>query len=208
MLALLALVSVALNVWQWCAARRFPLHQRIANPDFAPALTLLKPLKGADAGTEDCLRSWFRQQYAGPVQILFAVATADDPAAAVVNRLMVEFPQADARLVICTGPLSANAKVSKLAQLSHHARHDLFVISDADVRVPPDLLASLVAPLRESGAGLVFSFYRLANPQTLAMRWEAVAINADFWSQVLQGREARGLDFALGAVMATRRADL
>ena len=34
--------------------------------------------------------------------------------------------------------------------------------------------------------GLVNCFYRLANPATAAMRCEAVAINADFWSQVLQ----------------------
>ena len=110
MLALLALVSVALNVWQWWAARRFPLHRRIARPDFAPAVTLLKPLKGADAETEECLRSWFRQQYTGPVQILFAVSTAEDPATAVVNRLLAEFPQADARLVVCSGPLGANVQ--------------------------------------------------------------------------------------------------
>ena len=40
------------------------------------------------------------------------------------------------------------------------------------------------------------------------MHWEAVAINADFWSQVLQGKSLQPLDFALGAAMATRRAQL
>ena len=56
--------------------------------------------------------------------------------------------------------------------------------------------------------GLVNCFYRLANPTTLAMRWEAVAINADFWSQVLQSQDLKPLDFALGAVMVTRRKQL
>jgi len=41
-------------------------------------------------------------------------------------------------------------------------------------------------------------FYRLANPSTLAMQWEAIAINADFWSQVLQSQTLKPLDFALG----------
>jgi ceramide glucosyltransferase len=45
----------------------------------------------------------------------------------------------------------------------------------------------------------------MANPSTFAMRWEAVAVNADFWSQVLQSRSLKPMDFALGAVMATRR---
>jgi ceramide glucosyltransferase len=37
------------------------------------------------------------------------------------------------------------------------------------------------------------------------MWWEAIAINADFWSQVLQAASLKPLDFALGAVMLTRR---
>ncbi|HEY5915094.1 MAG TPA: glycosyltransferase, partial [Verrucomicrobiae bacterium] len=111
----------------------------------------------------------------------------------------------DAQLVTC-GPLAgANLKVSKLAQLEKLSKHETLVISDADVRVPPDLLANVVAPLQEPQAGLVNCFYQLANPSTLPMQWEAVAINADFWSQVLQSRSLKPLDFALGAVMATRR---
>jgi ceramide glucosyltransferase len=37
------------------------------------------------------------------------------------------------------------------------------------------------------------------------MRWEAIAVNADFWSQVLQSRSLKPLDFALGAVIALKR---
>jgi len=40
------------------------------------------------------------------------------------------------------------------------------------------------------------------------MRWEAFAINADFWSQVLQARSLKPHDFAMGAVMAMKRAPL
>jgi ceramide glucosyltransferase len=60
----------------------------------------------------------------------------------------------------------------------------------------------------DAACGLVCCFYRLANPCTLAMQWEAIAINADFWSQVLQSRSLKPIDFALGAVMATRRQQL
>ena len=75
----------------------------------------------------------------------------------------------------------------------------------------PTCLANVVAPLGEAAGtrrGLVNCFYRLANPTTLAMQWEAIAINADFWSQVLQSRSLKPIDFALGAVMATRRKQL
>jgi ceramide glucosyltransferase len=101
--------------------------------------------------------------------------------------------------------LGANAKVAKLIQLEEMAAHELILISDADVRVPPDFLTNLVAPLRDAKVGLVNCFYRLANPTTTAMQWEAVAINADFWSQVLQSQTMKPLDFALGAVILMRR---
>lgn len=204
----LAVLSFALLLWQWVAARRFPLHQRSAHTSFAPPVTLLKSLKGADAATENCLRSWFAQDYAGDVQILFGVVSADDPVCAIVKKLTQEFPRRDVQLVVCTNLIGANAKVSKLAQLEKLAKHDIVVVSDADVRVPADFLANAVAPLNRPDVGLVNCFYRLANPSTLAMRWEAVAINADFWSQVLQSQSLKPLDFALGAVMLTRRAQL
>src|SRR5262249_41148587 len=82
---------------------------------------------------------------------------------------------------------------------------EVIIISDADVHVPTDFLANVVPPLPDPGAGLVNSFTRLANPATLAMQFEPIAINADFWSQVLQARSLKPLDFALGAVMATTR---
>jgi ceramide glucosyltransferase len=169
---------------------------------------VLKPLKGCDATTEDCLRSWFTQHYPGSTQILFGVAAPDDPVCAIVRRLLHEFPATEAQLVVCGPLLGANAKVSQLAELERQAKHDLLIVSDADVRVPPDLLANIVAPLRQPGIGLVNCFYRLANPTTLAMQWEAIAINADFWSQVLQSRSLKPMDFALGAVMAFRRQQL
>ena len=254
-LGVLAVVSFGLTLWQWFVARRFPLHRRIVelalgadpksrdgsapsgNSALRPAVTLLKPLKDADEHTEACLRSWFTQEYPGDVQILFGLENASDAACAVVNKLLAEFPQRDAQLVLCPKQIGANAKVAKLAQLEPIAKHELIVISDADVRVPPDLLANLapllckdsdrdtfhrtpISPEKVGDAvgrvpsaslgnvGLANCFYQLANPTTPAMCWEAIAINADFWSQVLQSRSLKPLDFALGAVMATRRKHL
>jgi ceramide glucosyltransferase len=263
----LALLSLALTLWQWLVARHFPLHQRMAAPTSSsdpcssrrkeahtcppqpstfnpqPPLTLLKPLKGCDPATEGCLRSWLTQRYNGPVQILFGVAAADDPVCELARKLLLEFPAAEAQLVVGAPLPGLNAKVAKLAELEGLAKHELLVISDADVRVPPDFLANIVAPLcagsRSQPTGgkvgravlcapdvgqrraedcppyhpdgipsLVCCFYRLANPTTLAMQWEAIAINGDFWSQVLQSRSLKPIDFALGAVMATRRQQL
>jgi len=201
----LAGLSVALGVWQWAAAGRFPLHRRAAVPSTAPAITILKPLKGADAFTGRCLESWFQQDHPGAVQLLFGVASEEDPACAVVRRLIAAHPTADARLVICPENLGVNAKVSKLIQLQRHVAHPFIVVSDADVLVPPDLLTHAVSLMAEEETGMVSCPYQLANPRTVAMRWEAVAVNADFWSQVMQSNALKPMDFALGAVMLMRR---
>lgn len=205
LLGALAVLSLALTLWQWLETRCFPLHRRIARPDFAPPLTLFKPLKGGDAEMEACLRSWLRQEYPGKVQILFGVSSADEPAAPIVRALLAESPTRDAELVVCTQRLGANAKVSTIAQLSNRARHPIWVVSDADVHVPPDFLSNLVAPLKDPDVGLVNSFYALDPAPTLAMRWEAIGVNADFWSSVLQSLRLAPQRFALGAAFAVRQ---
>lgn len=201
----LAGLSAVLLLWQWWAGRRFPLHQRLPNAEAQPALTLLKPLKGCDEHTPNCLRSWFEQDYSGAVEILFGVADPGDPVCAVVRSLQREFPTVRSRLILCDSLTGTNAKVAKLAQLERLITTDFLVISDADVRVPRDFLSQLMFAFEAQQFGLINCFYCLANPQTNAMRWEAVAINADFWSQVLQSTTLRPMNFALGAVMATRR---
>jgi ceramide glucosyltransferase len=221
-LGALAVGSAASTLWQWRAARRFPLHQPLPPPSRCPAVTLLKPLKGTDAFTAANLRSWLEQDYVGEVQVLFGVADPHDPVVGVVNELLRTVPNRDAQLVVCPERPGANAKVSQLIQLEARAKHEILVVSDADVRAPAHLLRNLVALLEEPAApaadasadprpvGLVTCFYRVAESGALtpATRWEAVAVNADFWSQVLQGLTFRELDFALGAVMALRRGDL
>jgi ceramide glucosyltransferase len=200
--AILAVLSLVLTAWRWIVSERFPLHRRAPRPDALPGLTILKPLKGCNAETRRCLQSWFAQQYPGPVQILCGVASADDPVCQVVQDLLPQSIGVGARLVICGENMGANGKVSTLRQLEPHILHPLVMVSDADVEVPGDFAAGIAPLLAAPGVGLVNCFYRLANPTTTAMRWEAIAINADFWSQVLQARSLGPVDFALGAVMS------
>ena len=215
----LAVLSFLLQLWQLLGAVRFRFRSPhpagspgpagpadATEPSaFTPALTLLKPLKGVDETTRECLRSWTRQDYPGARQILFGVASSEDPACVLVRELMAEHPGMDLELVICPERLGVNAKVSQLIQLERKARHEVIVISDADVWAPADFLRRAVAPLRDPQVGLTNCFYRQANEETFGMRWEAFAVNADFWSQVLQSVALKPMDFALGAAMATTR---
>jgi ceramide glucosyltransferase len=206
--AALAVLSFVVCLWQYVAARKFPLHKRIADPAFSPAVSILKPLKGCDTTTSDSLQSWLNQDYVGNVQVLFGVASADDPVCGLVKELIQKHPKVDAQLVICGESLGMNGKVSTLIQLEKSVKHDLVLVCDADVRVPADFLGNIVAPLRAPEIALVNCFYRLANPVNLAMQWEAIQINADFWSGVLQAQTLNPIDFAQGACVVVRRKSL
>ena len=204
----LAVLSLGLLLWQCLVAARFPLHRRSTKGEGARAVSLLKPLKGCDAETEASLRSWLTQDYGAPVEVLFGVADPNDPVCEIVLRLIAERPGCDARLILCAKQLGPNAKVSSLIQLAREARHEIIGISDADVWAPRDFIAQALVPFRDPEMGLVNAFYCFANPSNFAMRWEAFAVNADFWSQVLQSASLKPMDFALGAAMFTTRRHL
>lgn len=202
-----------MTLWRWAAARRYTAQKKSGDvgrelrTGKIPALpcSLLKPVKGVEADTRKCLQSWLEQEYDGELQFLFGVASADDPVCALINELLAEFPKVNARLVVCSQSLAINRKVSTLIQLEPLIVHPIVVISDADVSVPRDFLQKTVPRFDEPVVGLVHSLYRLANPTTVAMHWEAIGVNADFWSEVLQSRSIKDIDFALGATMLLPR---
>ena len=154
--------------------------------------------------TKDCLESWFTQAYP-EFEILFGVSAPDDPVCQIVRALQAKHPGVAAQLVICDLAAGPNRKVAKLAVLEPLARHQIIVVSDADVKAPRDFLDQSVPAFKDENTGLVNSFYFLSTACNLPMRWEALAVNADFWSGVLQAKSLKPLDFALGAVMLIRR---
>jgi ceramide glucosyltransferase len=204
--ALLSLIGIGIVLWQFVAGVRYrPLS--VSN-SFQGAVSVLKPLKGSDPDTLVCLESWVKQEVDFPLEFLFGVADVNDPVCAVVKQLQAKYPKKKIRLVIAAEQLGPNAKVSTLVQLSRLAAHPIIVVSDADTYLDEGKLALLVNPLADPKVGLVHCFYQFANPSTPAMRWEAVAVNADFWTQVLQSAALKKVDFALGAAMALRAEDL
>ena len=208
-LAALAATSLAIGIWQFTVAMAFPLHRRETVDDpFNPAISILKPLKGGDAETAECLRSWMRQRYNGPMEVLFGVSSENDLICETVRELIKAYPEAAARLVICGDQPGGNPKISKVIELIRQSRHEVLCVSDADVFAEPDFLDCAVKPLQNHAVGLVSAFYKFPAGQTFAMRLEALAVNVDFWSQVLQARSLSPLRFALGAAMLIPREKL
>jgi ceramide glucosyltransferase len=122
------------------AARVFLTERSGPLAEFAPGVSVLKSLKGLDPGMMDAFRSHCRQSYAGEFELLFGVASLDDPAMEAVRQLQAEFPGRSIRLIECPERLGTNGKVSTLIQLASHAKYDFLLINDSDITVSPRYL--------------------------------------------------------------------
>lgn len=205
------------------AARFFMHERRVPRPEFVPAVSILKSLKGLDPGMMDAFRSHCVQNYAGEYELLFGAASLDDPAAAAVKQLQIEFPDRAIRLIQCPEKLGTNGKISTLAQLAAHARYDFLLINDSDITVSPHYLERVMcrfAPasrdVAKSPVGLVTALYRGSAhepasrssglPSRLPSRFEALGIATEFMPGILLSKLIEGgLHYGLGSTLAVSR---
>ncbi len=187
----------------WCVDRYARWERPAAS--FAPPATILKPLYGAEPGLYENLRGFFTQAYPG-WQIVFGVADPADPARAVAERLIAAFPERDATLVVGRRTTGRNPKISNLINMLEAARHDVLVISDADIAVMPDWLARVVSPLADPAVGAVTCPYT-ARPATTGLAARLAAMHIDDWflPSVLVARALGQVNFCMGSTMAVRR---
>jgi ceramide glucosyltransferase len=178
-----------------------------ANVPFLGPISNLKPIRGLDPDAYENFASFCRQDYPD-YEILFCVDSADDPAVPVIQKLCRDFPQRRIRVLFGSGRDAPNDKVAKLARLADEARHELLVISDSDVRVQPDYLRTVVAPLADPQVGAVTCFYVPADDTTLVHSLQSIGMVSDFYAGILVARQLDGVKFALGPTIATSRARL
>ncbi len=176
------------------------------DPDFTPPVSILKPVKGVDAQAYENFASFCQQDYPD-FELLFGVADPADPVIPVVERLQQDFPERRIRLIV-TPATRVNRKASLLHSMAPQARHDVLVVSDSDMRVTPDYLRQVVAPLVDEEIGLVTCSYRGEVPVTLTARLEALYMGVTFLPSVLVARRFLNMRFALGATVALRRRNL
>jgi len=173
-----------------------------------PPVSILKPLKGVDPEIWESFCSHAEQDYT-EFELIFGVSDPADPACDVVRRLQAKYPARAIRLVVGERILGANVKVSTLAQMAPEACYDVLLVNDSDIRVAPDYLRQVVAPLRDPQVGLVTCLYRGVAAATIGSRLEALGISTDFAPGVLSARFLEGgLRFGLGSTLVFRRADL
>ena len=186
---------------------RFFRHPPAAPSIFSPPVSNLKPVRGLDPDAYENFASFCRQDYPD-FEILFCVDENGDPSLPVIERIVRDFPERRIRVLFGSGRDAANDKVAKLARLVHEARHEVVVISDSDVRVPPDYLRNMTAPLANPKTGAVTCFYLAAGHATLVDELQTIGMISDFYPGILVARQLDGVKFALGPSIATTRSRL
>lgn len=186
---------------------RFFRRPHAAPSNFTPPVSNLKPVRGLDPDAYENFASFCRQDYP-EFEILFCIDEDGDPSLPVIERLIRDFPERRIRILFGSGRDAVNDKVAKLARLASEAQYEVVVISDSDVRVPPDYLRTMTAPLAGPKTGAVTCFYLAAGHATLTDELQTIGMISDFYPGILVARQLDGVKFALGPSIATTRARL
>jgi ceramide glucosyltransferase len=204
----LAIISAAAAAYQAIALVATIRHFRgraNVRPEFAPPISILKPMYGSSPGLYAALRSHAVQDYP-EFEIVFGVRSLDDPCIADIERLRCEFPNLRVRLVQCRRK-TPNGKVGVLADMVREARYALLLVNDDDITVPAGYLRDVVAPMAEPVTGIVTCLYR-ATADHLPGRWEGLGIVTDFAPSTLVAPFVGISEFGLGSTIVFRREDL
>jgi ceramide glucosyltransferase len=178
---------------------------RHADAPAYPAVTLLKPLHGAEPDLRRNLESFCCQEYPAPVQLLFGVQHPADPAIPLVEALKAAHPELDIELLCTTGRVASNPKIDNLLGLIPRAAHSVLVVSDSDIGVPPDYLRKVVGALEQYGVGAVTCCYVGNASDNRWSRMAAMGIDYQFLPSVICST-AVGLAMpCFGSTIALRR---
>ena len=169
-----------------------------------PPITVLKPVHGMEPLLEECLESFFLQDYPA-YELIFGARTADDPALAVVESLKRKYPNVPTRIVLSGEPAYPNAKVYLMEKMSPVAAYPTLFITDSDVRVTPDYLRQVVTPMLDPNVGMVTCLYRGVPTGGFWSLLEALGMSIEMSSGVLVANLLEGMKFALGPTMVIRK---
>jgi ceramide glucosyltransferase len=187
--ALYQLVAIAACIHHALAAK--PSLQRY------PPVSILKPIRGISADIYRAIQTHLGQDYPD-FELLLGVR--EDEA----GSLAVDNPHV--RLITCR-TVTPNRKVGSLIDLGRAARHEVIIVNDADIAVPPGYLRDVVAELRQPNTGLVTCIYH-ALSSTGPGRFEALGVATDFAPSTLVAPFVGVSEFGLGSTLAFCRADL
>jgi ceramide glucosyltransferase len=142
--------------WKWLLMVRERLG---SHPGFyAPRVALICPCKGAEAGLEGNLAAIANLDYPD-FEIFFVLASALDPARAVIDRVKASCKK-PVHVVVAGSPRNCGEKVNNLRAAVREAsdKFEVLAFVDSDARLGRAWLTHLVAPLADTNLGAATTY--------------------------------------------------
>jgi ceramide glucosyltransferase len=172
-----------------------------------PGVTILKPVRGLEKNQEQNLRSACLQDYP-EFQVVFSVQDPNDPALPLLRKIEQTFGSKRVSVVIGNRQVGPNGKINNLLGALPYAQYDTLVISDSDVRLKPDYLKAIIAPLADPNVGCVCTLYKATHADRWYEKMELLTLNADFIPSVVFASVTGASKFCLGSSVALSRGSL
>ena len=174
----------------------------MAPPKDAPSVTIVQPLCGVETFSRETLRSIFALDYPS-YEVIFCLASGDDPIAPLVRGAIAANPNRPARLLIGDDRISANPKLNNVVKGWKAARYDWVIIADFNVLMPADYIQRLLERWR-SDTGIVCAPPIGSRPEFFAAEIECAFLNT-YQARWQYAGESCGYGFAQGKTMLWRR---
>jgi ceramide glucosyltransferase len=185
--------------------RRAEQRTAITTNQKFPPISLVRPLCGIDNYADDTLRSTFGLDYS-QYEVLFCVASSNDPVVPLVEGLIAEHPGVNARILFGNERVNNNPKLNNVLKGWRAAKYDWIILADSNVLMPRDYIQRLFASWR-ADTGLVASPPAGCRPEGIWAELECAFLNTyqARWQYLI---DSLGHGFAQGKTMLWRRTDL
>jgi len=207
----LLLVPVVVSCVYWIATglmmARFFRRRAPADSSWLPTVSLIKPVCGLEKNIHENLSTACRQDYPR-YEVIFSVQDSADPALPLLARIRGENPTVPIQIVVDRASAGPNGKVSNLLNATGHATGRVLVYSDSDMRLEPDYLRTIVAPLANPRVGIACTVYRAEGADNLYESLELLSLNTDFVPSMVFAVETGAALACPGASQAIRRETL
>lgn len=201
-------IGIASLLFRFVAERCVVLvRRRTPKPEVTPAISVLKPLKGADEHLYENLASFARQDYPS-FEIVLGCEDSVDPALAIARQVQRDYPAVPMTIVAGGRPIGYNPKINNLAQLARAARHDWVLVSDADVRADTGYLRAVAAETADRRVGLVSNVIASVNETSLGATLDSLHMNGFVASTICAADVLAAHPCVIGKSMFFRQSDL
>ena len=156
-------MGISIDRWKYFLQR--PRKSTTASSSNVPHVTAIRPVKGLEPHLYDCLASTFYQDYPrGKLTVYFCVSSRSDPGYPTVERILTDFPHADARLFVeeedpllhpqngnAPYALGPNPKIRNMSRAYREAKGDVVWIIDCNAWVGRGVCTRMVDRLCGTG---------------------------------------------------------